>query len=100
MPAYIVTQLTVLDPEPYERYRKLAPPTIAQYGGKYLIRGGHTETLEGTWLPKRFVILEFPDLEAARAWWSSPEYAALKSVRHECAETEMLLAEGLAEQPF
>src|SRR3569832_1105407 len=95
MPAYIIVDLTIRDPETYERYKLLAPPTIAQYGGRYLVRGGTTLTLEGDWSPTRIVILEFPNADQARAWWSSPEYADAKALRHATAKTRMLLVEGL-----
>jgi uncharacterized protein (DUF1330 family) len=95
MAAYVIVQITVKDPETYERYRALAPASITQYDGRYLARGGATETLEGTWKPARLVILEFPSAARARAWWSSPEYAPAKALRQECADAEMLLVEGL-----
>ena len=95
MAAYLIVQVAVQDPVTYERYKKLAPPSIAQYGGKYLVRGGYTQTLEGTWSPTRFVVLEFPSVERARQWWDSPEYAEAKALRQSCTETEMLLVEGL-----
>jgi uncharacterized protein (DUF1330 family) len=95
MPAYVAVQITVHDPATYERYKEMAPPSIRQYGGRYLVRGGRTETLEGSWQPRRFVLLEFPDMDTARAWWSSPEYAPAKALRQSCTDTEMLLVEGL-----
>lgn len=97
MPAYVMVQVDVRDAAAYERYKELAPPAISAYGGRYLARGGVTETLEGTWRPSRFVILEFPDAETARAWWRSPEYAEAKALRHRSATSEMLLVEGLPE---
>jgi uncharacterized protein (DUF1330 family) len=96
MPAYIVVQVAVEDAEAYEQYKALAPPSIAAYGGRYLIRGGPSEVLEGTWHPARLVLLEFPTAAQARAWWSSPEYAPARAVRQRCAQTEMLLIEGIA----
>ena len=95
MPAYLIVQITVRDAETYARYRELAPPSIAAYGGRYLVRGGTTETLEGIWRPTRLVILEFPTVERAREWWASPEYAVAKALRQSCADTEMLLVDGL-----
>jgi uncharacterized protein (DUF1330 family) len=95
MPAYVVVEIAVHDAKTYERYKELAPPSIAAYGGRYLARGGATEALEGKWNPPRFVILEFASVERARAWWSSPEYAAAKALRQASAETRMLLVEGL-----
>nr|QKW93810.1 phosphopantothenoylcysteine decarboxylase/phosphopantothenate-cysteine ligase [Vitiosangium cumulatum] len=95
MSAYVLVEITVKDAETYERYKQLAPPSIGLYGGRYLVRGGATETLEGTWAPTRFVILEFPSVERARAWWSSPEYAPAKALRQASTNTDMLLVEGL-----
>lgn len=95
MPAYVVVEIVIHDPVAYERYKLLAPPSIAAYGGRYVVRGGATELLEGRRHPARFVILEFPSAERARAWWASPEYAAAKALRQASATTEMLLAEGL-----
>jgi uncharacterized protein (DUF1330 family) len=94
MHAYVVVEITIHNPEVYERYKALVPTAIAAYGGKYLVRGGKTTTLEGMWDPDRFVIVEFPDADAARAWWSSPEYAEAKALRQSCSDTEMLLVEG------
>jgi len=94
MPAYIVVEIAIKDTERYARYKDLAPPSIAKYGGKYLSRGGATTALEGTWAPERFVILEFADADTATRWWNSPEYAEAKKLRQSCAETEMLLVEG------
>jgi uncharacterized protein (DUF1330 family) len=97
MPAYIIVEIAIRDAARYERYKHLAPPSIAKYGGTYLSRGGATTALEGTWAPPRFVILEFPDADTARRWWDSPEYAEAKALRQSCAETKMLLVEG---RPF
>ena len=72
MPAYVIADIEVIDQGLYEQYRQGVPATIAAHGGRYLARGGETEVLEGSWSPKRCVILEFPDMERFRAWWSSP----------------------------
>jgi uncharacterized protein (DUF1330 family) len=95
MSAYIVVNITVNDPIVYEEYRRRAPASIAKYGGKYLVRGGATAVLEGTWTPKRLVILEFPTVEQASEWWNSPEYAPVKEIRDQCADADMVLVEGL-----
>lgn len=87
VPAFIVVQITIADPATYARYR-------AQYGGRYLVRGGPTTVLEGTWQPSRLVILEFPHRAQAQAWWDSPEYAPAKALRQQSAATEMLLIDG------
>jgi uncharacterized protein (DUF1330 family) len=95
MSAYVVVEVEVLDPERYETYKQLAPPSIAQYGGRYVARGGEVTTLEGTWAPKRLVILEFPSVDQAKAWWNSPEYAEAKALRQAVARTQMIVVAGL-----
>jgi uncharacterized protein (DUF1330 family) len=95
MAAYVIVQIDIRDPATYERYKELAPPSIAQYGGRYIARGGACETLEGSWRPGRLVILEFPDMDAARAWWASPEYAEAKALRNAAASSEMVVLQGL-----
>ncbi len=96
MSAYVVVDIEVTDPEGYQEYVKLAPATVAQYGGRYLARGGHTEVLEGEWQPKRLVILEFESIEQAKAWLHSPEYAPARALRHRYARTNMVVIEGVA----
>ncbi|MBZ5648738.1 MAG: DUF1330 domain-containing protein [Acidobacteriia bacterium] len=95
MAAYVVVEIEVKEAQRYERYKQLAPPSITKFGGKYLARGGETETLEGSWSPKRLVILEFPTMERAKEWWASKEYAEAKGLRQACAATKMVLLEGL-----
>jgi uncharacterized protein (DUF1330 family) len=99
MAAYILVDIRIHDAATYERYKLLAPPSIAQYGGRYLARGGTTTTLEGSWQPARLVVLEFPSADQARAWWDSPEYAEAKALRQSCARTEMVVVDGLAPPP-
>jgi uncharacterized protein (DUF1330 family) len=94
MSAYVVVQVEIKDPVRYEDYKKLVPPSLEKFGGRFLVRGGKTETLEGTWSPKRFVIVEFPNVERAKAWWASEEYAEAKALRQATSSTEMILAEG------
>jgi uncharacterized protein (DUF1330 family) len=95
MAAYVLVNIEVLDPAQYAKYREAAPASIAAYGGRYLIRGGAVEALEGFWHPKRFVMLEFPDRARARAWWNSPEYAEAKALRQSCAKAELVIVEGV-----
>lgn len=94
MPAYFIVDLEVTDPEGFAEYRQQVPATIAQYGGRYLVRGGATETLEGTWQPKRVVILEFPTVEQAKRWYDSEEYRAPKALRFRTAKANLILVEG------
>lgn len=100
MSAYLVVHVDVHDSVRYETYRKLAPASIRQYGGRYLTRGGATEVLEGEWQPKRLVLLEFPSAERAKEFWHSPEYAEAKALRMAAATSEMVLLEGLDAQPW
>ena len=95
MAAYIVVQVDVKDPERYADYRAMVPASLAKYGGRFIVRGGKTETLEGIWSPKRFVVVEFPSVEQAKAWWASPEYAEAKALRQATSETQMIVAEGV-----
>jgi uncharacterized protein (DUF1330 family) len=93
--AYLIADVEVTDPVQYEEYKKLAPGAIAKYGGRYLARGGAHEIMDGTWMPKRLVILEFPDLERARTFYHSPEYAAAKAARKNSATGNFVIVEGL-----
>ncbi len=95
MSAYIVVSVEVTDPVRYEDYRKTVLPTIEAYGGRFLVRGGKMEVLEGNWPQRRIVIVEFPSADRARAWWHSPEYAAPKALRQATSHTEMILVEGV-----
>ena len=95
MKAYVIADIEVRDAEGYERYKALAPPVIAAHGGRYLARGGRTELLEGDRAPKRTVIVEFPSLEKAKAWWDSIDYAEAKALRQACSRTNMLIVEGI-----
>jgi uncharacterized protein (DUF1330 family) len=93
--AYVIVQVEVNDPVRYEDYKKMVPPSIAKFGGRFLVRGGKTHSLEGGWAPKRFVMVEFPSVEQAKAWWASPEYAEAKALRQATADSMMIVAEGI-----
>ncbi len=95
MNAYIIVDVEVIDPEGYRDYIQAAPPSLALYDGRYIARGGKTETLEGDWQAKRLVILEFPSVEKAKGWLNSQEYAPARALRHKYAKTNMVLVEGL-----
>jgi len=94
MAAYVIVDIDVQDPEGYKEYVKAAPPTLQIYGGRYLARGGPNETLEGEWQAKRLVILEFADIQKAKAWLNSTEYAPARALRHKYAKTNMVVVEG------
>ena len=95
MSAYIIVEIEITDPVGYEEYKRLAGPTVELYGGKYIVRGGVCETLEGDWKPKRIVILQFQTMDRAKAWLNCPEYAEPRKMRHRTAKTRMILVEGL-----
>ena len=95
MAAYLIVDCEVTDPARYEEYKKLAPAAIAAYGGRYVARGGATAVLEGDWQPKRVVVLEFPDADAAQRFYASPEYGAARAVRTGAARMNMILVEGV-----
>ncbi len=95
MAGYIVADLEITDPDEYQQYAQQVGATITKYGGKFLVRGGQPETVEGDWNPKRIVILEFPSVEQAKTWYTSPEYSALKGIRHHSALSNMLLVHGV-----
>lgn len=95
MSAFVIVDIEVTDPEGYEEYKKLSPPAVAAYGGKFVARGGRTEVLEGDWKPNRLVILQFESVEKAKAWLDSPEYSKAKSLRHQYARSNMVVVEGV-----
>lgn len=95
MPAYLIAEIDVTDPAGFEEYRQLVPTTIQQYGGRFLVRGGAVEALEGDWQPKRVVITEFPSLEQARRWYNSEEYREPKALRFKTATSKVILVEGV-----
>lgn len=95
MTALVIVDVRVTDPAKFEDYKKLVPATLTPYGGKFLVRGGRVETLEGGWDPKRIVVIEFPTLDRAKAWWGSEEYRAPKLMRLTSADTRMIAVESL-----
>ena len=94
MKTYIIVDVKITDPARYEEYKKLTPASLVPFDGKFIVRGGSTETLEGSWKPGRLVVLEFPSAQKARAWWSSEGYAPAKALRQSASTTQMILVEG------
>ena len=94
MSAYLIVEIEITDPVGYEDYKKQASATVHQYGGKYIVRGGKTEVLEGDWQPKRIVILQFPSMERAKEWLHCEEYREPRKLRHKTAKTNMIVLEG------
>ena len=94
MSAYVVVQVVVEDPVRYEDYKSMVPPSLVPYGGRFIVRGGNVETLEGDWEPKRLVMVEFPSVEKAKQWWASAEYKDAKALRQATSKTQMIVVEG------
>lgn len=95
MVAYVINDMEVTEPALLEEYKKLSPATVAQYGGRFLARGGTMEVLEGAWTPKRLVILEFPSLAQAKAWVNSPEYAPARRIRQQASRSNLVVVDGV-----
>ncbi|HEY1883304.1 MAG TPA: DUF1330 domain-containing protein [Candidatus Cybelea sp.] len=94
MSAYVVVNVNTSDPQRYERYKEMAERTVAQFGGRYLARGGRLAVLEGSWEPTRIVVLEFDSYDRAMEWWHSAEYAPAKALRQQLSETDLLIVDG------
>ena len=94
MKAYVIVEVSITDKIIYEEYKKLTPAAIDAFDGKFIVRGGRTETLEGDWQPEKMVVVEFPSVERAKEWWSSDQYSKAKAIRQQSAHTKMLIVEG------
>ena len=95
MPAYVIAHIDVQDPVRYEDYKKMSPISIQKFGGRFIARGGQAEVLEGTWQPKRLVLLEFPSVEVAKQWWASEDYRPAKELRQATSVGDMIVLEGI-----
>ena len=95
MPAYFIVENEVTDATGFEEYRQQVPGTVEKYGGRFLVRGGQMQTLEGDWKPRRLVVTEFPSIEQARRWYDSEEYRPLKALRLRTARGSVVLVEGV-----
>ena len=95
MAAYLVVDIDVTDPAQFEEYKKLAPAAIAKYGGRYIIRGGAYEVIEGNWKPQRVTVVEFDSMEKGKAFYNSPEYQKAVKARAGAANMKMLLVQGV-----
>ncbi len=95
MAAYVIADIEVTEPVEYEEYKRLAGPTPELFGGRYIVRGAPVSVVEGEWVPRRFVVLEFPTLEQAKAWYDSTEYSKAKAIRHRTAKSNVIMVEGV-----
>jgi uncharacterized protein (DUF1330 family) len=96
MSAYIIADIEITDPEDYQQYVQQVKATIAQYGGTYVVNGATSqpETLDGQWTPTRITVLAFPNVEQAKTWYDSPEYAAIRSIRHRASTSSLIVVHG------
>jgi uncharacterized protein (DUF1330 family) len=96
MPAYVIADVSsATDQEKLQEYRRRNTPTVEAHGGRFIVRGGAIEVLEGDWETLRIVIMEFPDLDAARAWYRSPAYQEIAPLRQSASETRIIAVEGV-----
>jgi uncharacterized protein (DUF1330 family) len=93
--AYIIADVTVTDPAAMEEYRKRVPATLTPFGGRFIVRGGAHQTLEGDWKPNRLVVLEFPSMEQAKRWYDSEQYREPKAMRLRAGHTNLVMVDGL-----
>ncbi len=98
MSAYLIYDVDIHDPAPYGEFMEKIKPLVESFGGKYLVRGGAHEVLEGEWRPSRLVLFEFPDMDAARRLFTSDEYAPLKQLRRSCSTGHVVIVEGIESQ--
>jgi uncharacterized protein (DUF1330 family) len=94
MPAYVIADVDVQDPQVYREYAQLVPGTLEPFGGRFVIRGGAHEPLEGDWRPARLVMIEFPSADHARRWYTSDAYIAAMALRHRASSGSLVLVEG------
>ena len=94
MAAYLIADLDITDPSTFEEYRQQVAPLVAKYGGRYLVRGGAIETVEGDWSPKRLVVLEFENVERLKAWYGGDDYRPVMAMRHRSAISNVVIVEG------
>jgi uncharacterized protein (DUF1330 family) len=96
-PAYLIVEVDIKDPATFRKYATAIPETLAPFGGRFIVRGGQTDALEGE-APKRIIVIAFDSMEKARGWWNSPAYAEIKPIRHSSAAARMYFVEGAAPQ--
>jgi uncharacterized protein (DUF1330 family) len=95
MPAYLIADVQVKDPKKYDEYRTQVAATVARHGGRFIVRGGRHELLEGKWDLQRFVIIEFPSMDALKTWYRSPEYEPLIALRQSASTGALIAVEGV-----
>jgi uncharacterized protein (DUF1330 family) len=96
MPAYVIASVTdAWDQDKLVEYRERNTDVVAAHGGRFVVRGGRQEILEGDYTPVRVVVIEFPDVDAARGWYESDDYAPLRELRQSASKTDIYVVEGI-----
>ena len=95
MAAFVIADVNVKDPEKFREYSKLTPDILKTYGGRYLVRGGHVEVSEGSWLPNRLVVMEFQSIIELKRWYNSPDYTEALKIRQQSADSNVVIVEGI-----
>ena len=95
MTAYLIADVQVKDPQAYEEYRRHVAATVAEHGGRFIVRGGALEVLEGDWPTQRLVVIEFPSMQALKNWYGSPEYEPLIKLRQSASTGRLVAVEGV-----
>jgi uncharacterized protein (DUF1330 family) len=99
MSAYVISEVEVIDEIQFQQYRELAAASIAEYGGRYVVRGAEPQVPEGEWPPaQRVVVVEFPTMEQLRSWYSSAGYARALAVRQTALRRRLLFVDGIPEE--
>ena len=96
MPAYVIADVTVTNPKEMDEYRKHVPGTLAKYGGRFVVRGGALQVVEGEWKPNRLVVIEFPSMQQAKQWYECEEYREPKAMRLRAGRTNLVFVEGVS----
>ena len=94
MVAYVIAEVNIHNSERYADYTAVTPGTVEKYGGKFIVRGGNPQALEGDAPPQRVVVIEFATADAAKAWYNSPDYSSVISIRQEASDGKLMLVEG------
>lgn len=96
MAAYVIADVHITNPDAYAEYVRQTPATIAQFGGRFVMRGGRAEDLEGDWHPDRIVVVEFSSFEQAKNWYRSPGYSALIPIRQRNSRSRLIVVDGVS----
>ena len=95
MAAYALIDVEVTDQSVFAEFRERAPAVVEAHGGRFLVRGGATEVVQGDWTPHRVVIVEFDSVERVKSWWNSPDHTKLRALLDRSSKSTMTIVEGV-----